>query len=173
MTPRRPAEEESVLEFLRLLWKIDHSLQRLSKAMLKRLGVTGPQRLALRLVARTPGISLGDLSRSLCLHPSTVTGIVQRLEQKGFITRSTASTDARRTELRLSPSANRLTRPLPGTVEDATWRTVERVGASQVVLVQETLVELAAQLDAAAEITQRSPRRASTSPTTTKPRRPR
>jgi MarR family transcriptional regulator, organic hydroperoxide resistance regulator len=40
----------NVLQFMQLLWAVDHGLQRASKGMLRRLGVTGPQRLALRLI---------------------------------------------------------------------------------------------------------------------------
>ena len=38
------------LDFLRLLWELDHALQRRSKRMARALGLTGPQRLVLRIV---------------------------------------------------------------------------------------------------------------------------
>jgi len=51
-----------VLEFLRVLWQVDHALQRRSKRMARELGLTGPQRLVLRLVGRFPGLPAGDMS---------------------------------------------------------------------------------------------------------------
>ena len=39
-----------VLEFMRVLWAVDHALQSTSKWMEVRLGVTGPQRLVIRIV---------------------------------------------------------------------------------------------------------------------------
>ena len=69
------------LEFMRLLWAIDHGLQTRSKRMAAALGVTGPQRLVIRIVGRFPGVSAGQLARILHLDPSTLTGILRRLER--------------------------------------------------------------------------------------------
>ena len=63
---------------MRLLWAVDHGLQTRSKRMAVGLGITGPQRLVLRIVGRFPGISAGQLSRILHLDPSTLTGILRR-----------------------------------------------------------------------------------------------
>jgi hypothetical protein len=42
---------DPVLDFMRLLWSIEHGLQRMSKRMeAELLGITGPHRLVLRLV---------------------------------------------------------------------------------------------------------------------------
>ena len=68
---------------MRLLWAVDHGLQRRSKRMAATLGVTGPQRLVIRIVGRFPGISAGRLASILHLHPSTLTGILRRLERGG------------------------------------------------------------------------------------------
>src|ERR1700761_877276 len=76
-----------VLEFMRLLWAVDHALQSNSKRMETALGVTGPQRLVIRLVGQRPGISAGELAELLHVHPSTLTGILSRLEQRGAVVR--------------------------------------------------------------------------------------
>src|SRR3954469_22948255 len=68
-----------VLEFMRVLWALDHALQSASKSMAARLGVTGPQRLVVRMVGRYPDISAGALARLLHVLPSTLTGVLQRL----------------------------------------------------------------------------------------------
>ena len=67
-----------VLDFMRLIWALDHGLQSLSKRMQASIGLTGPQRVALRVLGRRPGISAGALSDILRLHPSTLTGILHR-----------------------------------------------------------------------------------------------
>ena len=56
-----------VLQFMRLLWAIVHALQMQSKEMSKAVGVTGPQRLVLRVVGLFPGVSPGTLAE--ILHP--------------------------------------------------------------------------------------------------------
>lgn len=107
------------LDFLRELWALDHALQRLSKRMERTIGVSGPQRLALRLVARFPGLPAGRLARLLHLHPSTVSGLVKRLAERGLIARSSDGPDRRRTQLRITPAGIELLSSPQPTIESA------------------------------------------------------
>src|SRR5258708_13404742 len=61
-----------VLEFMRLLWAVDHALQSTSKWMEVRLGITGPQRLVIRMIGCFPGVSPGGLADLLHVHPPTL-----------------------------------------------------------------------------------------------------
>lgn len=107
------------LDFLRELWALDHSLQKLSKRMERTLGISGPQRLALRLVARFPGLPAGRLARLMSLHASTVSGLVKRLAERGLISRDFDAPDRRRCQLRITPEGmDLLSRPQP-TIESA------------------------------------------------------
>ena len=92
---------DSTLDFLRMLWSIQHSLQRASKRMEKDLGITGPQRLVLRVVGRFPGLSAGDLAHIVRLHPSTITGILQRLADRGLLERRQDEGDRRRAKVKV------------------------------------------------------------------------
>jgi MarR family transcriptional regulator, organic hydroperoxide resistance regulator len=116
---------DPVLDFLRLLWSIEHGLQRMSKRMEGELGITGPQRLVLGLVGRFPGLSAGQLAHIVRLHPSTITGILQRLVARGLIERERDPADSRRAQLRLKVRARRYTRISPGTVEKAVTQALE------------------------------------------------
>lgn len=137
-----------VLEFLRLLWAVDHALQSGSKRMESRLGVTGPQRLVLRIVGRFPGIGAGRVAQILHLHPSTLTGIVQRLQARGLLQRTIDPKDGRRALFTLSPRGRKLDALQSGTVEAAVDRALrrlpEKVGAAQEILaaLAEELAEL-------------------------------
>jgi len=92
-----------VLDFLRLLWGIEHLLRSTSKYMHSRLGITGPQRLVLRIVEKFPGITAGEISSIIHLHPATLTGIIDRLAERRALTRVRDARDSRR--VRLVPSA--------------------------------------------------------------------
>jgi DNA-binding MarR family transcriptional regulator len=87
--------------------------------MARDLGVTGPQRLVIRVVGLAPGLSAGALARILHVHPSTLTGILQRLWKQGVITRAADPVDARRSVLRLTPRGQRVNAAMGGTVETA------------------------------------------------------
>ncbi len=148
---RRPEESlDPVLDFMRLLWRIEHGLQATSKRMGTRLGITGPQRLVLRIVTQFPGVSAGDLARILHLHPSTITGVLQRLVDKGLLLRERDRTDTRRVHLRPRPRARGLVRPSAGTVEAAVAKALRRTPAAHVRHARHVLQAVASALDDAA-----------------------
>jgi MarR family transcriptional regulator, organic hydroperoxide resistance regulator len=106
-----------ILDFLRLLWGIEHLLRSTSKYMHARLGITGPQRLVLRIVEKFPGITAKEISTIIHLHPATLTGIVDRLSDRRLLTRMRDARDGRR--VRLVPSAAASDSTPPITVESA------------------------------------------------------
>lgn len=108
-----------VLDFMRALWALDHALQSASKRMEKALGVTAPQRLVVRIVGRFPGISAGEVSEILHLHPSTLTGILKRLARRGLVARRADPADARRALLELTAKGREVDRMRAGTAEAA------------------------------------------------------
>ena len=108
---------EKVLEFMQVLWALDHALQERSKAMATRIGVTSPQRLALRIIHSQPGISSGEVADKLFLDPSTLTGVLQRLESRGLLTRKKDKQDNRRTLLNTTAAGDALLGQTEHTVE--------------------------------------------------------
>jgi DNA-binding MarR family transcriptional regulator len=148
----RPRDEDfrldPVLDFLRLLWSIEHGLQSVSKRMESEIGITGPQRLVLRVVGRFPGLSAGELAHIVRLHPSTITGILQRLVAKGLLDRERDPGDSRRARLRLRPRAHVYTRTSAGTVERALTRALARVGDRNVQAARRVLSSIGETLSA-------------------------
>ncbi len=120
-TPRASGRPDvgQVLKFMRLLWNIQHGLQRTSKWMETALGITGPQRLVLRIVIERPGLTPGEVARIAHLHPSTITGILQRLVKKGLLRRERHPTDSRGIRLHARAAAADFVTAVPGTVESA------------------------------------------------------
>lgn len=143
--PARPLDP--TLDFLRLLWSIEHHLQSTSKRMEARLGITGPQRLVLRVVAAYPGISPKEVADVVRLHPSTITGIIQRLTKKGLLLRARDPVDTRRVRLRIQPTGRRFTRRARGTVEHVVEQALKRVPAASVRAAREVLAGIAASLE--------------------------
>src|SRR5882724_2601946 len=134
------------LEFMRLLWAVEHGLQKTSKHMARHIGLTGPQRLALRLIGRFPAIAPGELARLLRLHPSTITGVLVRLERRGLIAREAHALDGRRAHLYVTAAGRTMNRPIPDTVEDAVKKLIKRVGRRRLAVTASVLTELALRL---------------------------
>ena len=144
--PPRPSLGR-VLEFMRLVWALDHSLQKTSKRMKLRLGVTGPQRLVIRVVARFPGIPLGRLAELLHVHPSTLTGVVKRLEQQGLLSRRIDGRDRRRVLLGLTRKGMRLDTESEGTVETAVRAALSTLPESKIRIAAEVLGRIGESLE--------------------------
>jgi MarR family transcriptional regulator, organic hydroperoxide resistance regulator len=152
MLDRRSAATSShpldpTLDFMRLLWNVEHRLQSTSKVMESRLGITGPQRLVLKVVAQYPGISAKDVANVVRLHPSTITGILQRLTKKGLLLRAADPVDTRRVRLRVQSNARRFTRRTKGTIEHAVERALKQVPQKSVDAARDVLAAIAASLE--------------------------
>ena len=80
----------------------------MSSQMERELGVTGPQRLAIRLISLSPGKGPAELAEMLHVHRSAATGIIRRLEAKGLVTRKVHFQDARRRVLSLTAAGRRI-----------------------------------------------------------------
>jgi DNA-binding MarR family transcriptional regulator len=135
-----------VLEFMRLLWAVDHGLQSTSKRMESTLGITGPQRLVLRLVGRFPGITAGNLAQILHVHPSTLTGVLKRLEKRGLLERKSDPLDGRKALFALTEAGRTLDVPSTGTVEAAVQRVLSKMSRTRILHTQDVLTALAEEL---------------------------
>jgi DNA-binding MarR family transcriptional regulator len=96
------------LQFIRLLWQLDHALNKRSRRLLGHVGVTAPQRFLLKVVGMRPGCSPGELARFLHVTPATVTRVVQRMEAAGFLRREDDPDDSRRVRLHLTPKGRKV-----------------------------------------------------------------
>ncbi|HYE98525.1 MAG TPA: MarR family transcriptional regulator, partial [Planctomycetota bacterium] len=73
-----------------------------SRQALKEFGVTGPQIWALRTIHAERGLTIGELAGRMYLHISTVSGILDRLEERGLIERRRSPEDRRVTRLEVT-----------------------------------------------------------------------
>lgn len=140
-----------VLEFMRSIWALDHALQKTSKHIERTLGITAPQRLVIRILGRFPGMQAGQLAAVLHLHPSTLTGVLKRLQRHGFITRRADPRDHRRAAFGLSPKGRAFDVETEGTVEAAVRATFNRLASTKVENAVEVLAALTEALEARAE----------------------
>src|SRR5438105_12847973 len=131
----------AVLDFMRLLWAVDHALQSRSKCMRSSFGIPGPQRLVVRIVGRFPGIAAGRVAEILHVHPSTLTGILKRLESRGVLQRRADPRDARRALFGLTAKGRKLDTVKTGTVEQAVRRVLTR-DMQKIAAAQEMLAAL-------------------------------
>jgi DNA-binding MarR family transcriptional regulator len=109
------------------------------------LGVTGPQRLVIRIVTRFPGMPAGRIARILHVHPSTLTGVLKRLERQGLVRRRNDPRDGRRALFGVTEKGRRIDAATSGTVEAAVQRALT-ASSGRIESARAVLTELAAAL---------------------------
>ena len=128
-----------VVNSLRRLFKAIHEY---SKAILRRTGMSGPQLWALTVLEKEPALSLGELSERIFAHPSTVSGIVDRLEERGAVQRVVDREDRRGIRLSLTPLGRRILGKAPPPVQLGLRQALERMPAIRLRALRRSLDEI-------------------------------
>ena len=102
-----------VSETVQSLRRIFKAIQDYSQEVSASFGITGPQLWALKTLSEYESLPLGELSRKMYLHPSTVTGVVDRLEAKGYVLRDRDREDRRVVNVRLTDKGKDLAKKRP------------------------------------------------------------
>lgn len=111
--------EEVLRSLRRILRAVDQHGRRLARLQ----GLTSPQLICLREIRRNGPVNPGILARSVSLSPATVTGILDRLEDRGLVSRRRRNRDKRQVLVQLTESGEGL---LAGTPQPLQERFLER-----------------------------------------------
>ncbi len=118
-TRSRRASAEVTDGVMSALRRIIRAIDLHSRALMQRCGLTGPQLLVLSRLADGPPRTVGDLARAIALSQATLTGIVDRLEARGFVTRNRDQADKRRVSLGLTETGRELLGNAPPLLQDS------------------------------------------------------
>jgi DNA-binding MarR family transcriptional regulator len=109
------SETTAILDDFRRIVRVLRESSRAAEGM---LGVSGAQLFVLKALADTPVLSVNELAERTRTHQSTVSVVVRKLVEHGFICRRTSESDARRVELELSESGRSLLARAPLAAQD-------------------------------------------------------
>ncbi len=135
------------LQFMQRMWELVHALDVRSKRMVKAIGVTGPQRLVIRIIGQKPNQTASQIATTLGKHPSTLTGVLARLQERNMITREADAADRRRARFALTPAGKKIDKLQKGTVEAAVRRAMSRSPEGHIEHMRETLALLVEELE--------------------------
>jgi DNA-binding MarR family transcriptional regulator len=129
------------------MWELVHALDVRSKRMVKQVGVTGPQRYVIRIIGQKPNQTASQIAATLGKHPSTLTGVLARLEARGLILRTEDVKDRRRARFTLTAGGRKIDKLQRGTVEAAVRRALARGDDRDVQGSRETIALLVEELE--------------------------
>lgn len=100
--------EECEQQIVELLGQISHELFSYSRRLVRHTGLTRPQLAAMLILLREGEASSGVLARRLSLSAPTLSGVLDRLEEKALVERRRGARDRRAVWVRPTPAAQRL-----------------------------------------------------------------
>ena len=115
--PREIGKNIAISEIMQSLRQIFKAIQDYSQEVSKKFGITGPQLWALKTISANESLSLGELTKKMYLHPSTVSGVVDRLEKKGYVVRDRGQEDRRVVTVHLTPKGKKLVKKAPNPIQ--------------------------------------------------------
>ncbi len=137
--------EKYGIRVLRALRRIIRAVDIHSRKLNNEFHITAPQLICLYSLAQHGNMTLSDLAKEVNLGTSTVNGIVDRLEEKQYLTRTRSSEDRRKVVLAITEAGREITRQAPMLLQDrlsASLRSLPELEQATITLSLERIVEL-------------------------------
>ncbi len=110
VSPDIKSDVDQVLEAIIYLYT---ESRRITKELAKRADLTGPQLTVVKMLEQIGELSLSELSERIRAQNSTVTGIIDRMEREGLVTRERSKEDRRVVYIKLTDKGRELAREIP------------------------------------------------------------
>jgi DNA-binding MarR family transcriptional regulator len=121
--PSIPLDPQNVpervdLRVLSAMRRIIRSVDLYSKELAAKARITSPQLVCLLTLAEKGAMTATTISREVFLSPSTIVGILDRLEDKGLVKRERTSKDRRVVTVSVTEAGRELARSAPSPLQD-------------------------------------------------------
>jgi len=113
-----------------------------SKQAEKETGITGPQLWAIKTIAQYGPMKGAELARRMYLHPTTIVGILDRLEARGLVTKTRSKVDRRIVEIELTEQGMALVADAPEVVQGMLVKGLETLPEDKLLRIADGLEEL-------------------------------
>lgn len=102
---------------LRSLRRIVRAIDLYSRELESQFGLTGPQLVCLRVIAQAGPLQPSELARRVDLSQGTVSGIIDRLARRQYVSRRRGTKDRRRVTLSILPAGKDLLADAPSPLQ--------------------------------------------------------
>lgn len=91
--------------------------------------ITSPQMICICSLSKKPSMTLSELATDVNLSISTVNGIVDRLENKGLLTRTRSTQDRRKVVIKLTDEGNEILKRAPSLLQERFSQSLKELSA--------------------------------------------
>lgn len=143
--PNYLSVQEQVIVALR---RITRAADIHSHLLQRDFGITGPQLTTLRVVRRLQPVSTGALARAACIGYATQTGILDRLEERGYVTRTRQPADRRTIIVKMTKAGEQLLDMAPSLLQPRFRDELQRMSELDRTTLLNTLLQVAGLMEA-------------------------
>lgn len=109
---------ENVDRVLVSLRRIIRAIDLHSKKLVQQFGLTVPQLIVLKALQQNSPLSVGQVAEAVSLSQATVTNILLRLEERGYVHRTRSDSDKRRVLVEVSEIGKQILHSAPALLHD-------------------------------------------------------
>jgi DNA-binding MarR family transcriptional regulator len=113
----REAPSAQMMSVLNSLRRVVRAFRAVAQVAQDVIGISGAQHFVLERLAEAPALSLNDLAARTMTHKSSVSVVVKRLVERGFVRRRRSSADRRSIVLTLTPAGRRAIERAPDSAQ--------------------------------------------------------
>ena len=135
-------------EVIHLMRRLMQAGERYTKELNKKFSVSAPQVACLLALFDDGSMSPSQIAKRIMVESSTVTGIIDRLEQKGLVTRTRISQDRRVITIELTEAGRRLAENAPPPIQQKIVNGLRKIDEAERVQIIQTLNRLTEMIDA-------------------------
>jgi DNA-binding MarR family transcriptional regulator len=136
------------LRILQSLRRIIRAIENRSQKLSQDYQITGPQLGCLLAIKQHGALTTTRLAHTVFLSPSTVVGIVDRLEEKGLVSRTRNTSDRRQVHIGLTEAGSRLAVSAPSPLQETLSSNLKNLPALELVSITLALDKLVSLMEA-------------------------
>lgn len=139
---------DGIREGIHLIRRLMQAGEKYTKELNKKFSVSAPQVACLLALLDNGSMSPSQIAKKIMVESSTVTGIIDRLEQKGFVTRTRISQDRRVITILLTETGRSLAENAPPPIQQKIVKGLRKIDEVERAQIIRTLYRLAEMIDA-------------------------
>ena len=145
--PRNGSYPEQVKEIIFLIRKLMHGAELYTKELNKKYSITSAQLNCLLALYENGPLPPSQIAKHMMVNSSTVTGVIDRLEQKRLVTRQRNSPDRRIINVQLTPGGKKMAEVAPPPIQQRVVDGLQQLSSKELNQIILSLAKLTKMLD--------------------------
>jgi DNA-binding MarR family transcriptional regulator len=144
---QKKSTRDKVKEIIFLIRKLMHGEELYTKELNKKYSITAAQLNCLLALYENGPLPPSRIAKHMMVNSSTVTGVIDRLEQKALVIRQRSSSDRRIINIQLTPGGKKMAKTAPPPIQQRVVDGLQRLSSKELEQIILSLTKLSKMLD--------------------------